>query len=345
MSRTMLGRAQRLAGMVAIAAAGAAGPVAAAPPDDTFFRGRSLTIVIATAPGGGYGLVTQLLQRHMPRHVPGQPSFIVQFMPGGGGQKAADWLYNVAPRDGYTIGMLTDAVALTQVLRGTRYDASKFASLGRMMTSPDALSVMRRTGVDSIEEAKRTQLVIAATAKGSVSYMNAMLAQNLLGLDFKIVTGYRGANPILLAMEKGEVDGQLWVWPTLKDQRADWLRTGTVKILLQVGLVRDPDLKDVPLMQELAASAEDRAVIEFVSSKVAIGRGHIAPPGYPRAPLDALRTAYMAMVKDPVFLDEAKKYKLDIDPLDGAAVQALIDRTVNTPKPLVERAKQVIGFQ
>lgn len=327
------------AGAVLLAMPAAADAVA------DFYRGRTINMIIGTGPGGGYGLVSQMLQRHMPKHIPGKPTVVLQFMPGGGGQKAHDYLYNVAPRDGYTIAMPSDGVALAQRLRKVKYNAKEFNALGRMQRSPDVFAVMARTGIRSIDEAKRKSVAVAATAKSSVSYMNAMLAKELLGLPLKIVLGYRGTSSTLLAMEKGEVDGYVWVWPTIAQKRPQWLEKKEILTLAQVGLQRLPELPDTPLMQELTTNADDKALLRFMASKVEIGRHHSTPPGFPKAQLAALRKAYMDTLGDPQFVAEAKKRKLDLAPLEGAAVQKVIDDIIDAPDAVVARMKQVLGYK
>jgi len=310
-----------------------------------FYTGKTINMIIGTGAGGGYGLVSQMLQRHMPKFIPGKPTIVLQFMPGGGGQKAHDYLYNVAPRDGYTIAMPSDGVALAQRLRKVKYNAKQFGALGRMQRSPDVFAVMARTGIKSFDEAKRKTVAVAATAKSSVSYMNAMLAKQLLGLPLKIVLGYRGTSSTLLAMEKGEVDGYVWVWPTIAQKRPQWLKDGSIRVLAQVGLHRLPELKDTPLMQELAGNEDDKALLRFMASKVEIGRHHSTPPGFPKAQLAVLRKAYAATLADPAFLADAKKRGLEMEPLSGEGVQKVIDDMIDAPEALVARMKKVIGLK
>jgi tripartite-type tricarboxylate transporter receptor subunit TctC len=331
--------------LAALAAMTGLAPRAGADTIEDFYKGKNITMIIGTGPGGGYGLVSQILARHMPKFVPGKPTVVLQYMPGGGGQKSHDYVYNVAPRDGYTIAMPSDGIALAQRLRPVKYNAKEFNALGRMERSPDVFVVMGRTGIKSLDDARKAKTIaIAATAKSSVSYMNAQLAKELLGVPMKIVTGYRGTASILLAMEKGETDGYVWVWPTLAEKKPGWLKDGTVRVLAQVGLNRLPVLADVPLMQELTTDKDDQALLRFMASKVEIGRHHSTPPGFPRAQLAALRKAYMAMFEDPDFLAEAKKHKLSLAPLDGEGVQKVYDTMIDAPESVVTRMKKVIGY-
>ena len=332
-------------GAAALAAAALLTAPASAYAIADFYRGKTINMIIGTGAGGGYGLVSQMLQRHMPKYIPGKPTIVLQFMPGGGGQKAHDFLYNVAPRDGYTIAMPSDGVALAQRLRKVKYNAKEFNALGRMQRSPDVFAVMARTGIKSIDDAKRKAIPIGATAKSSVSYMNATLAQKVLGFPMKIVLGYRGTSGTLLAMEKGEIDGWVWVWPTIAQKRPAWLKDGTIRVIAQVGLNRLPELPDTPLMQELATSEDDKALLRFMAAKVEIGRHHSSPPGFPKAQLAALRKAYMDTMKDPEFVAEAKKRKLDLAPLDGASLQKVINDIIDAPDAIVARMKDVLGYK
>jgi tripartite-type tricarboxylate transporter receptor subunit TctC len=328
-----------LAGTAAIAPSAGADEIA------DFYKGKQITIIIGTAPGGGYGMVSQVAQRHVMKHVPGKPTLVLQFMPGGGGQKAHDYLYNVASRDGYTIGMPSDGVALAQRLSKVKYDAREFNALARFEKSPDVFVVMSRSGVTTIEQARKKELAIAATAKSSVSYMNAVLAKEILGFPMRIVLGYRGGAPARLAMERGEVDGYVWVWPTLAATVPEWFTNGTATVLAQVGLQRLPELSNVPTMQELATAPEDKALLEFMASKVEIGRHHSTPPGFPKAQLAALREAYKKTMTDPEFLAEAKKRKMALAPLGGEALQEVVNKAINAPDAVVDRMKTVIGYK
>lgn len=332
-------------GLAAFTGAALLAAPAAADAVADFYRGKTINMIIGTGAGGGYGLVSQMLQRHMPKYIPGKPTIVLQFMPGGGGQKAHDFLYNVAPRDGYTIAMPSDGVALAQRLRKVKYNAKEFNALGRMQRSPDVFAVMARTGIKSIDDAKKKAIPIGATAKSSVSYMNATLAQKVLGIPMKIVLGYRGTSGTLLAMEKGEIDGWVWVWPTIAQKRPQWLKDNTIRVIAQVGLNRLPELPDTPLMQELATSEDDKALLRFMASKVEIGRHHSSPPGFPKAQLAALRTAYMETLKDADFLAEAKKRSLDLAPLHGADLQKVIDGIIDAPDAIVARMKKVLGYK
>jgi tripartite-type tricarboxylate transporter receptor subunit TctC len=324
--------------------AGGAAPAASDMPAD-FYEGKNITMIIGTGAGGGYGLVSQMLARHMPKYIPGKPTIVLQYMPGGGGQKSHDYVYNVAPRDGYTICMPSDGIALAQRLRKVKYNAKEFNALGRMQRSPDVFAVMARTGIASLAEARKARsIAIAATAKSSVSYMNAQLTRELLGFPIKIVLGYRGTSSPLLAMEKGEVDGWVWVWPTIEQKKPTWVKDGTIRILAQVGLNRLPELPDVPLMQELTDNADDRALLRFMAAKVEIGRHHSSPPGFPKAQLDVLRKAYMETMKDAAFRAEADKRKLDLAPLSGEEVQKVYDTMIDAPESLVARMKQVLDY-
>ncbi len=341
----MTGLKAATVGLVAVTAITAWAPQAGAGSIADFYKGKTINMIIGTGAGGGYGLASQMIQRHMPKHIPGNPTIVLQFMPGGGGQKSHDYVYNVAPSDGYTISMPSDGIALAQRLRKVKYNAKEFNVLGRMQRSPDVFAVMARTGIKTLDQARKREIPIAATAKSSVSYMNAMLAKKLLGFPFKMVLGYRGTSATLLAMEKGEVDGWVWVWPTINQKRPTWVKDGTIRVLAQVGLKRLPELSDVPLMQELTDNKDDQALLRFMASKVEIGRHHSSPPGFPRAQLAALRTAYMATMRDPGFLADAKKRRLDIAPLSGAEVQKIYNQMIDAPDALIARMKKVLGYK
>lgn len=316
------------------------GPAWSGPVAD-FYKDNDITILVGAGAGGGFAIASGLLRKHMPRHMPGKPGIVIQYMPGGGGQKMTNYFYNIAPRNGAVIGIMTGGIGIAQRIRkNVRFDARKFNAIGRMSKTPDVFFAMSRTGVKTLQQAKNAKLNIASAGKSSASFINAALFKNLLGYKYKIVTGYRGAGPTLLAIERGEVDGWVWVWPTIKTKYPQWIKERKINIYAQMGIERTFDLPNIPLAQELTDDAEKKAVFEFVGAKVSIGRHYTTPPEVPEDRLAALRTAFMATMKDRTFLAEAKKRSVDIEPLEGAKVQAIMNKTVNAPQAIVDIMKR-----
>lgn len=312
---------------------------------EEFYRNRNVALIVGTETGGGYGAYAQLLARHMPRHVPGDPTFVVQSMPGASGRRAANYLYSAAPQDGSVIAMLEQNIPFTQVLgkENVRYDATRFRYLGNLSSSVSVVVTWSATGVRTIEEARKKEVVIGATGGSGTTRTYAALMNGLLGTKFRIVTGYPGGSDINLAMERGEVGGRAsYSWPALKAGKPEWLAQGKVNILTQIGLEKASDLPDVPLLIDLAKTPEEHSVLWFFSSGVDLARLVVAPPGVPPKRIAALRNAFYQTMGDPEFLAEAKRLGLDIRPTGGETVESVVARLVATPQDVLDRVERFI---
>ena len=316
-----------------------------AQPTADFFAGKTISIFVATGEGGAYSLYAQLAAEHMRKHLPGNPTMIVQNLPGAGGIRTADYLQNVAPKDGTAIAMLLDLVAVTQMLRPrtVKYDVAKFAVIGSVVTDNPVVMVRADTGVQSFQDLKTTQVIAGASGNGSQTYIHPALMKEVLGAKIKIVTGYRGSSDISLALERGEVQAQSATWVSWKARHTDWIKDKKIIPVAQVGLKKEPELPDVPLMSELATSDDDRQVLEFMSSGSQVGRFLAAPPGVPADRIAALRHAFDAMVEDKDFLQAAAKQKLAVKATPGPEVQAIIQKVVSYSPAIIQRARDAIG--
>jgi tripartite-type tricarboxylate transporter receptor subunit TctC len=243
-----------------------------------FYRGKTVSMVIATAPGGDYDLRARLLARHIGRHIPGEPTIIPRNMPGAVGVQAANWLATVAPRDGTVIHAIMQNMSAYQALGGTsvEYDTRKFFWIGNTTDSPNVINSWHTTGIKTIQDVMTKELVVGApgTATSSVYYPKAL--NELVGTKFKIVSGYPGGNNVNLAMERGEVGGRgSNSWASWKSTHPQWLAEKKIFILVQIALQRHPELADVPTMIELAKNDEDRAVLQFISADIPINRAYV----------------------------------------------------------------------
>ena len=310
-----------------------------------FYRGKTLTMVVGTSPGGDYDLRLRMVARHIGRHIPGNPTVVVNNMPGGGGLVVANWLANIAPKDG------TVAVAITQNLpvhqatgaAGIKFDVREFNWIGNTTDTPNIINSWHTTGIRTIADVMQRELIVGATGTASGSFLYPHALNRLVGTKFKIVTGYPGGNDINLAMERGEVGGRgSNSWASWKSTRPQWLAEKKVFILVQVGVKRNPELPDVPTMQELAKNDSDRQVLEFISADTAISRPLVTNAGVPRERVAALRRAFDATMKDPEFLAEAEKSKTDISPMTGEEAQKIATATINTPPDVLARANALI---
>lgn len=310
-----------------------------------FYQGKTVTVVISGGAGGSYALYGQLSADFMQKHIPGNPKLVPQFMPGGGGAKAANYLYNVASKDGTVIAVLYDTTALAQVLRPTaaKYDVKQMAWLGQFVSFSTVITVMAESGARTVADARAKELIMGSTGRSAPSFINMSTANAVAGTRFKIVTGYPDTASTELAMERGEVHGASAGWMNWKARHSGWLASGRLIPLIQVSLKRHHELPEVPTLIELTGNDRDRDLAEFVSAGGALGRTLAAPPGVPSARVEALRRAFDAMVADPEFLAAAKQRKLDIEPDTGEAVQALAERIVSVKPDVLERARTIFG--
>src|SRR4051812_24647866 len=313
---------------------------ASAAAEEPFYKGKTVSLIIASNASGGYDTYGRLLARHMGAHLAGNPSFIVQNMPGAGGIRAANHLYSVAPKDGTVIGIFDQAVFLNQLLgvAGLRGDVAKFNWLGRMIGNSAVLFAWHTAEVKKIQDTFTHELIVAAS--GSSSRLNWTALNALTGTKLKLLTGYEGPATAKIAMERGEVEALSLPWPVLRNENRDWLSQKKINLLLQAGIEKNADLPQLPRMLDLAKNEDDRKLLEIFAAPSLVGRSFVAPPGVPQERVDELRAAFMAMVKAPEFLAEIEKMNFDIDPLSGAELQAFFDKA-DYPQPLLERAKEI----
>jgi len=311
-----------------------------------FYKDKTITIMVGFGAGGGYGLYARTLSQHMGRNIPGNPNIILQFMTGAGGVKVANYFYNVAPRDGTFLAHLANSAALQQVLRPDRirYDASKLNYLGRMVSMRSAIIVWHTAPATTLADFRKKTVIFGATGKAGQDYMNPTLMKNVLGYKVKMVTGYKGSNAINLAMEKGELHAMANSWGSVKARLGHWLDNKQIVPLAMVGLTPSPDRPDIPLVLDMAKTEADRQVLELMASTTAVGRAISTTPGLPPDRLAALLTAFDKTMKDPKFLADVEKRKMEIDYMSGADVQKIINRTIASPKELVDRFKKAVEF-
>ena len=339
MSRRLLALLTALSALAFAAAPAAAQSVA------DFYRGKTITMVVGTSPGGDYDLRLRMVARHIGRHIPGNPTVVVNNMPGGGGLVVANWLANVAAKDGTAAAAITQNLPVHQATgaSGIKFDVREFNWIGNTTDTPNVINSWHTTGIRTIEDVMTRDLIVGATGTASGSFLYPHALNRLVGTKFKIVTGYPGGNDINLAMERGEVGGRgSNSWASWKSTRPQWLAEKKVFILVQVGVKRNPELAEVPTMQELAKNDADRQVLEFISADTAISRPLVTNAGVPRERVAALRRAFDATMKDPEFLAEAERTKTDISPMTGEEAQKIAAATINTPADVLARANALI---
>ena len=329
-----------VAGCGAMISVMAAVGVARADAISDFYGKNDLRMIIGVAVGGSYDSSGRLVARHIGRHVPGSPRVLIQNMPGASSRVAANHIYTLAPKDGTIIGAVSEGIAMAQALgeKGIRYDAGKFNWIGTPVLPISVMAVWHTAGVKTLEEAKNKEIIVGATSVSGTNYIFPALIKELLGAKFRIVVGYDGGNAINLAMERGEVVGRgSNAWASWKSTKADWLRDKKVNILVQIGLEKAPDLPDVPLLMDLAANDEDRAVLRLLSAPTAVGRPIFSTPNVPMDRVTALRRAFDATMTDAGFLAEAEKAQLDLNPVAGEKLQQIVEDIVAAPKPVARK--------
>jgi len=308
-----------------------------------FYRGRTINVFIGVNVGGGYDFEARLLARFMRAHIPGNPLLVPQNMVGAGGIKMANYLYSIAPQDGTAIGMFPNTLVAVQAVgtEGVQYDANRFSWIGSMSMSPLTLTVWHSSGVRTIEEARQKELVVAASNKGAITYSFPRMLNEFLGTRLKIVSGYQGNSTMTIAMERGEVDGVTNSWDSWKSLNPAWLKEKKINLLVQT----EPKSKelDIPSVQELARSEDDRKVIQLIVSGDALGKPVATAPNVPAERVKALRDAFDATLKDPAFIEAAAAARIEINPIHGVQLQATVEKVLATPRALAERAKSIIA--
>jgi tripartite-type tricarboxylate transporter receptor subunit TctC len=315
-------------------------PAAAQQP---FYKDKTVELIISTGAGGGLDTNARLVARHLPKHIPGHPTIVSKNMPGAGHIRAANYIANQAPKDGTTIGTLIPAFVMAQVLQrseGIQFDAAKLQWLASTSASNSSIYVWRASGVASMEDAKTRPVLMGGTGSGSYTTLYPLVLNHVIGTKFKIITGYISTAEIRLAMERGEVEGRAGNnLNSLRQETGDWLKDNKIVLLAQVGIERDKDFPDVPLMLELAKSKDDQQVLRLFSADVVIGRPFLTGPGVPAERVAILRKAFEDLMVDPEFLKEAAASEIDISPVSGDRVQALVEDLIHTPADIVARAK------
>jgi tripartite-type tricarboxylate transporter receptor subunit TctC len=310
---------------------------------ENFYQGKTVEIITSSGVGvDSYDTLSRLLARHIGRYLPGEPAVIVRNMPGAGGILAANELYNIAPRDGTVIGMLDQSIYETQLFKvaGLKADVTKMNWIGRIISNNAVLFAWHAAAVKKIEDAYVNDLVVSST--GSSSQLRWTMLKRLLGLRLKLVTGYKGTNEGLLAMERGEVEAASMPWTIFRVIRADWLRERKVNVLLQTGLDKAPDLPDVPRLVDLGHDADQRQILELFSQAEKVGRSFTAPPGLPAPRVAELRAAFAATLKDAGFLADAATMQLSLSPLLGEELQVMIEKSFDYAPAIVEKAAALI---
>jgi tripartite-type tricarboxylate transporter receptor subunit TctC len=311
-----------------------------------FFRGKRLTLITSASVGGGYDQYARLLARHMPRFIPGNPAMVVQNMVGAEGIRAANFLYNVAAQDGTVIGGLSRNNGLAKFYdvnnAAVKFDARKFHWLGSPQQEIGLFILRTQKGAKSIEDLKKVEVVVSSTTRGAPTSIYPRMLAALYGAKIKVVDGYGGSQEALLAVERNEVDGHVSGGSSaaFRARIAPWLKS-FAKVVLQMGMTRDAEFPDIPTAIEIMPTPEGKQLFEIAFAEQVMGRPFVLPPGVPADRVQALRAAFDAAVKDKELLADAKSQRMEIDPVTGAAINALLDRVYNAPPALSARLRDM----
>ncbi|MGE5537746.1 MAG: Bug family tripartite tricarboxylate transporter substrate binding protein [Gemmatimonas sp.] len=316
---------------------------AAAQPVADFYREKGITLVIGSDASGEYNQAGRLLARHIGKHIPGNPVVTVQNMPGASGIKSANYLYSVAPKDGSVFGLFNKSMPYYEAtkMENTRYKSVEFNWIGSMVRTNNLVVVWAKSGVKTLEDAKRREVVMGSIGAGGTMTTYPVILNHVAGTKFKLVLGYAGGQVVDLAMERGEVDGRgSYSWSDLKKYRAEWIADKKINVLAQYGMRKEADLPDVPLSVDLGRDGNERRAMEFISADVDMAKPFMFPPNVPKDRVAALRAAFAETMTDLEFLGDAKVAKVDVSPISGAELEALVRRTIETPPELVAIAER-----
>jgi tripartite-type tricarboxylate transporter receptor subunit TctC len=306
--------------------------------------GKTLQMIIGVGPGGGYDAWARMVADHIGRHLPGDPTVVPQNMPGAGGFVAAAYLYNIAPKDGTTVGIVTSDAPLGPIFGepGAQFDPQKMSWLGTPTTDTNICIANKSAKVKTYQDLLHNQLIVGDTGPGTDTQIYPKALNALLGTKFKLITGFPSSSDVFLAMERGEVEGICESLESVIQKRPTWISSGQVNVLFQGGAEPDPGVK-APYVVDLAKTAEQKEAVRFLYAPQGIGRPFVAPPDLPPATLKMLRDAFDATMKDPDFIAETKKEKVTLKPRDGVYLADLIKSIYATPKSVVDRIKQAVN--
>ena len=310
-----------------------------------FYKGRTVELYIGYSVGGGYDIYARLLARHLGRHLPGRPLVVPKNMEGAGSLRLANWLAKAAPRDGTVFGTIGRGIAFDPLLgtEGAQFNASEFGWLGSANDEVSVCAAWGKSGISRFEDLYVRPVFVGGTGAGADTDLFPKVMNSILGTKLRLVTGYPGGNDITLAMQRGEVEARCgWSWSSVKTNHPQWVKDGTIKLLVQLSLDKHADLPDVPLIMDFVKTPEQRAILRLVFARQVMGRPFLAPPGVTAERLAVLRRAFMETMKDPAFLAEAEKIKLEITPVEGEAVQRLVAEIYATPREIVRQAAQAV---
>ena len=330
--------------LIALAAVLGLSSLTQAQTPEAFYKGRTTSLVMGTGPGGSYDLYGRLIATHLPRFITGQPTMIVEHMPGAGGVNSINYLANAAPKDGTVIAVAMPNFFVTPYVQpsATRFDPKGFRFIGRMGDFGRALATWTASGARTVDDLRKKTITVGASSLQSTTSVAPILMNEMLGTKMNVIQGYIGSGPTLLALERGEVDSLTVAWSTLKSERPHWLREKKITIVAGLDFNQVP-IDDAPRVRDLIGDPEQRAIWDFVALPAEFGTSFLVPPGVPEERLGILRKAFDEAMRSPEMVADAKKRQLDIDPRGGAELDAMfVKYGVPTPA-IVATVSRVMG--
>lgn len=308
-----------------------------------FYRDKTVTVVVPSGSGGTFHLYGQLLQRHIGKHIPGRPTVVVQNRPGAGGVKAANYMAQAAPKDGTVIAEINPGSVIIPLLRKVHYDPRKFNWIGTLSVRTYTLAVWHNVAADTIEEHKKTEVVMGASGVGSINYQLPTFLNATIDTKYKIIKGYKGGGGINLAMERGEVQGRGNFYSGYLGAKPHWIRDKKVKIFATIGPVR-PEVKDVPRLRDLVKGDVNGQMLRLLEVGFDIGQAFYLPPGMPKARVDAVREAFTATLQDKELLAEAAKRKVPVNSRTWQDNVKVVDAAFKVEPAVTQRLARILGF-
>ncbi len=312
----------------------------------SFYKGRTVQLYVGYSAGGGYDIYARVLARHLGKHIPGNPTIVPQNMPGAGSLRLANYLYNVAPKDGTAIGTFARGMATEPLLggTGTQFDARKFSWIGSVTDEVSVCAFWHNSGIATWQDMTTKSYTVGGTGSASDTDVFPNAIRHIFGLKLKLITGFPGGSDIVLALERGEVNGRCgWSWSSLISRNKQLYDSKQIYVPLQLALHKHEDLPDVPVVMELTKDPKQLAALKLIFARQSMARPYVAPPGLPEERKQALRAAFDATMKDPDFLAEAQRTELEVRPLSGVEIDTLLSELYATPPDVVKLAVDAIG--
>jgi len=314
-----------------------------------FYKGKNVELYIGYSVGGGYDLYARVLARHIGRHIPGNPTVVAKNMEGAGSLRLANWLYRVAPKDGSVFATIGRGTGFDPLLgqQAAQFDGTKFTWIGSGNHEVSVCVAFEgRAGITKFEDLRTKEMTVGGTGASADTDQFPKVVNGVLGTKMKIVSGYPGGNDVVLAMERGELQGRCgWSWSSVKATHGSWIAEKKLNVLVQLSLEKHPDLPDIPLVTDFAKTDEEMQILKLIFARQVMGRPFLAPPGIPAERAAALRTAFMATMTDPVFTADAERSQLEVNPVAGDDLQKLVAEIYRTPAEVAKKAAELLAVK